>query len=148
VNILSSDAQALVNTVNTVGVMGKGLALAFKNHYPDMYDSYRYRCRTGSVQIGKMDVHITDGKFIINFPTKEHWRNPTQIEWVEDGLIDLRQTIIELKIESIAIPPLGCGLGGLDWLDVFPLILSSLAGANVDLEIYQPNPLPRYDIHV
>lgn len=142
-NILDSDARALINTVNTVGVMGAGLALQIKRLYPGVYELYRIDCKRGLVQTGQMHVvPIIGNRYIINFPTKRHWKNTSQLTWIEDGLVDLRRVIADFDIESIAIPPLGCGLGGLNWDDVRPLIEHALAGSGVDVEMYQPNPLP------
>lgn len=118
-NILTSEAEALVNTVNTVGVMGKGIAYQFKKAWPAMEKEYTAACARKEVQIGKM--HIWDSgsfigpRYIINFPTKRHWRQPSLLSYVQLGLKDLVHVIRELGIRSIAIPPLGCGNGGLDW---------------------------------
>lgn len=138
-DLLSADVMALVNTVNTVGVMGKGIALHFKERFPQNYAVYVEACRRKELVPGKMlvvrekDLVLGD-RIIINFPTKEHWRNPSRYEWIEAGLKDLVRVIADLKITSIAIPPLGCGNGGLDWNMVRPMIeqeLSSLEGVKV-----------------
>ena len=114
-NLLKADVEAVVNTVNTVGIMGKGIALMFKERFPDNFEAYARACRAGEVDVGKMFVTESTGLFgprwIINFPTKTHWRVKTRIEWVEEGLKDLVRTIREKNIRSIAIPPLGCGNG-------------------------------------
>ena len=121
-NLLESDAEALVNTVNSVGVMGKGLALQFKRSFPLMHCQYQRACRKAMVQIGRMWVFDTEYKTIINFPTKKHWRDPSQLQWIQLGLYDLVLSVYIRGIESVAIPPLGCGNGGLDWDVVRPLI--------------------------
>lgn len=119
-NILDSKAQAIVNTVNTVGVMGKGIALQFKKAYPNNYKTYSIACKKEEVNVGKMfvttDSNLSSGeKIIINFPTKQHWRKPSEYIYIEDGLNDLVNVIKLNKIKSIAIPPLGAGNGGLKW---------------------------------
>lgn len=142
-NILKSDAEALVNTVNTVGVMGKGIALAFKKAFPDNYKIYRKVCDNKELKTGKVLLTETgrlSPKYIINFPTKEHWREKSKIEYIADGMKDLVKVIREKNIKSIAIPPLGCGNGGLDWKIVKPLILKELTSIKSDLKItiYEP----------
>ena len=121
-NLLDSGAEALVNTVNTVGVMGKGIALMFKEAFPENYKIYEAACKHGEVRIGQMLVterrELLGPKWIINFPTKKHWRNPSRIEWIEAGLNDLRNVILVNRIRSIALPPLGSGNGGLNWANV------------------------------
>src|SRR5262245_8144727 len=118
-NLLEAETEAVVNTVNTVGVMGKGIALQFKEAFPDNYRAYEAACKAGEVQIGRVFVtvnpELTNPKWIINFPTKRHWIHRTKIEWVTEGLQDLRRFIEEEGIRSVAIPPLGCGNGGLRW---------------------------------
>lgn len=142
-NLLEADADALVNTVNTVGVMGKGIALMFKEAYPENFKAYDIACKREDVQVGRMFVtHRSDmygPKWIINFPTKKHWRNPSKLEWVVDGLKDLRAVIEHNHIRSIALPPLGAGNGGLDWPDVrqkIEEILSDLP--EVDVLVFEP----------
>ncbi len=127
-NLLTAPVQALVNTVNTEGVMGKGIALQFKNAYPAMYKAYVEACNSGQVRLGTMDVHdlggIGDGpRWIINFPTKGHWKSRSKIGNIAAGLEDLVRTVGRLGITSVAVPPLGCGNGGLDWAEVRPLIV-------------------------
>jgi O-acetyl-ADP-ribose deacetylase (regulator of RNase III) len=116
-NLLEAKAEALVNTVNTVGVMGKGVALMFKEAYPENFKAYEAACKRKEVRIGHMFVTerqaLMGPKWIINFPTKEHWRGDSKMAWIEAGLADLRRAIAEKKIRSIAIPPLGSGNGGL-----------------------------------
>jgi O-acetyl-ADP-ribose deacetylase (regulator of RNase III) len=126
-SLLTADVDALVNTVNTEGVMGKGLALQFKKAFPEAFTAYAQACKHGEVAPGRMHIvqRSASPRFIINFPTKRQWRLPSKIEYVSDGLRDLVDKIRRLGIRSIAIPPLGCGLGGLDWAEVKPLILQA-----------------------
>lgn len=142
-NLLQADAEALVNTVNTVGVMGKGIALQFKKAYPAMFKAYERACKNRDVQLGRMHVWETgalDGpQFVINFPTKGHWRAPSKLADIAAGLRDLVDVVQKYGITSIAIPPLGCGNGGLDWADVEPLIVDAFADLpGVDVKIYPP----------
>ena len=142
-DLLRSDAEALVNTVNTVGVMGKGIALQFKNQFPKNYKIYKEACKNGALRPGQMLV-VKDGdllceKYIVNFPTKEYWKAPSKIEYIEQGLPALKEAIIQHQIKSIAIPPLGCGSGGLDWNVVKPMIVDQLSDLAVDILIYEPN---------
>jgi O-acetyl-ADP-ribose deacetylase (regulator of RNase III) len=128
-NILEADAEALVNTVNCVGVMGKGLALQFKHAFPANSKAYEVACRVREVVAGKMFI-FDNGKleiprYIINFPTKRHWREKSRMEDIRSGLRALIEDVRRLGIRSIAVPPLGCGLGGLDWRDVRPMIENS-----------------------
>jgi O-acetyl-ADP-ribose deacetylase (regulator of RNase III) len=142
-NILDSDAEALVNTVNTVGVMGKGIALQFKNVYPNNFRAYEVACKSKLVQTGKMfvtkDSSASSGeKIIINFPTKKDWRKPSEYQFIESGLDDLLQVIKERNINSIALPPLGAGNGGLDWEKVKQIIETKLAGSSTKIFVYEP----------
>lgn len=141
-DILESDADALVNTVNCVGVMGRGIALQFKNAYPANFKDYAAACRRGEVQPGRMLVHDTGQlapRWIINFPTKRHWRSKSRLEDIEAGMAALVREIQARDIRSIAIPPLGSGLGGLDWRSVRPIIDSRLADLpNVQATVYEP----------
>jgi len=137
-DILSEDAEALVNTVNCVGIMGRGIALQFRRAFSENYEAYRQACQRHEVQPGRMFVYdlnrLHNPRWIINFPTKRHWRDRSRIEDIESGLQDLVKAVQDRRIKSIAIPPLGCGLGGLIWGDVRPLIERALS------------PLP--DLHV
>jgi O-acetyl-ADP-ribose deacetylase (regulator of RNase III) len=142
-NLLEAGAEALVNTVNTVGVMGKGIALMFKEAFPENFKAYETACKRGEVEVGRMFVverqQLVGPRWIINFPTKKHWRNPSKMEWVEEGLADLKRIILEKRIRSIAIPPLGSGNGGLDWQDVRPQIESTLGDlSDVAVTVYEP----------
>ncbi len=143
-NLLEADVDAVVNTVNTVGIMGKGIALMFKEQFPRNFEAYACACDAGEVRIGNMFVtenkELFGPRWIINFPTKTHWRVKTKIEWVEDGLKDLVRVIRDKSIHSIAIPPLGCGNGGLDWHYVRPLIEAALKELDsVNAIVYEPS---------
>ena len=149
-NILHADAEALVNTVNCVGVMGRGIALQFKNAYPKNFKAYEAACQRQEVQPGRMFVYATgelaNPRFIINFPTKRHWRGNSRMEDIESGLIDLVEVIRRNNIQSIAIPPLGSGLGGLEWDDVRPRIEQALAALpQVKVLLYEPKGAPTSD---
>ncbi|WP_044750877.1 type II toxin-antitoxin system antitoxin DNA ADP-ribosyl glycohydrolase DarG [Xanthomonas oryzae] len=130
------------NTVNTVGVMGKGIALMFKERFKENFLRYAAACKDNQVRIGKIfvtEVNELDGpRWIINFPTKQHWRGDSRIEWITEGLQDLHRFLIENKVKSIAIPPLGAGNGGLDRADVRPLIEEVLAGLDTDILVFEP----------
>jgi len=146
-NILEAGTEALVNTVNTVGVMGKGIALQFKRAFPENFLFYQRACERGEVQPGRMVVFETGWvgppRYVINFPTKRHWRSPSCLEDIEAGLRSLVEEIEARKIRSIAIPPLGCGLGGLDWDAVRPRIEQALATLeNVEVRLYGPEGAP------
>lgn len=146
-DLLKADVDALVNTVNTVGVMGKGVALQFKNAFPENYEAYRRAAKENTIELGRMFVFdigkFTRPRFIINFPTKKHWKGRSRLEDIEAGLVDLVRVIRELDIKSIAVPPLGCGNGGLDWDDVRPRIEAALAPLkNVRILLYAPSGAP------
>lgn len=146
-DILNDRADAIVNTVNCVGVMGRGIALQFKKAWPKNFEAYAAACKQDEVQPGRMFVYetgrLSPPRFIINFPTKRHWRGKSRLEDIESGLEDLRRVIAELGIESIAIPPLGSGLGGLDWPDVRSRIEASLGELEVEIRIYEPSGAPQ-----
>lgn len=142
-NLLDADVDAVVNTVNTVGVMGKGIALMFKERFPKNMHAYAKACKDKEVTTGKMFVTATGElmgpKWVVNFPTKKHWRNPSKIEWIISGLKDLKRFIIENQVKSIAIPPLGAGNGKLQWAEVKPHIESILSGLDeVEIIVYEP----------
>jgi O-acetyl-ADP-ribose deacetylase (regulator of RNase III) len=146
-DILNADAEALVNTVNCVGVMGRGIALQFKNAFPENYEAYRAACGREEVVPGRMFVFetgtMTNPKYIINFPTKRHWKGKSRIEDIQSGLVALVEEIKKRQIRSIAIPPLGSGLGGLHWPTVRNEIESALRNlAGVDVVVYEPNGAP------
>lgn len=147
-DIFESSAEAIVNAVNCVGVMGAGLAAAFKKRYPDNFKQYKLACDEGYMRLGKICAveDITqDHRYIINFPTKGHWKNPSTMTMVEDGLDDLLQFLKNNsfdEIKSIAIPALGCGLGGLSWPQVEKVIVSILSEFNlydIEIELYPPH---------
>ena len=143
-NLLEADTEALVNAVNTEGVMGKGIALQFKKKYPEMFEDYQRACKEGQVQPGRMHVYerldLFNPRYIINFPTKRQWRTPSSIEDINTGLNALAGVIRKRGIKSIALPALGCGNGGLDWSEVLPAIRSALADlTDVRLLVYPPN---------
>lgn len=146
-NLLEAGAEALVNTVNTVGVMGKGIALMFKERFARNFQLYAAACKAKEVKTGHMFVtetgELTGPKWIVNFPTKQHWRSPSKLEWIVDGLHDLRRFLIEKQVKSVAIPPLGAGNGGLDWALVREQIEQVLSGLP-DVEILVFEPTVRY----
>jgi len=149
-NLLEADVEALVNTVNTVGVMGKGIALQIRQAFPENYAVYRRACEHGEIQPGKMLVvstkRLTNPRFIINFPTKRHWKGKSRMIDIEAGLSDLVKVIKEKNIRSIAVPPLGCGNGGLNWDEVRPRIEDALGAlAGVCVLIYAPEGAPAAD---
>ena len=140
-NMLDADVDALVNTVNAVGVMGKGIALMFKEQFPENYKAYEAACKSKEIKAGSLFVteQLMAPRWIINFATKQHWRNPSKLEWIKSGLADLRALIIKYGIKSIALPPLGSGNGGLDWSDVRPLIEDALSDlTDVNVIVYEP----------
>ncbi len=142
-NILESYAQALVNTVNTVGVMGKGIALQFKKAFPNNFKAYADACRKNEIEIGKLFVTkestlSTGEKIIINFPTKKSWRKPSEYIYIEKGLDDLIRILESNQITSIAIPPLGAGNGGLEWEKVKKIIEQKLKHLDIDIFVYEP----------
>lgn len=142
-NILESKAEALINTVNTVGVMGKGIALQFKKAYLNNYKAYSEACKRNEITIGKLfvtkDSNLNSGeKFIINFPTKKDWRKPSEYSYIEEGLNDLVRILSEKKIKSVAIPPLGAGSGGLEWEKVKRIIVNKLKHLDVEILVYEP----------
>lgn len=146
-NLLEANADALVNTVNTVGVMGKGIALQFKHAYPAMFKAYERAAKNRQIKLGKMDVHetgkLSGPRYIINFPTKQHWRARSRLDDIRSGLVDLVRVVDELGVKSIAVPPLGCGNGGLDWRDVEPLIASAFDQLpDVDVLVFPPEGAP------
>ena len=142
-DLLKSDAQALVNTVNTVGVMGKGIALQFKERYPVNYTLYRDACKAKKVRVGEMFItterSLSDEKIIINFPTKTTWRKPSEYSYIEEGLKSLKSEILSRKISSVAIPPLGSHNGGLDWLRVKKMIEETLSDLDCVIYLYEPS---------
>ncbi|MCM8612813.1 macro domain-containing protein [Accumulibacter sp.] len=149
-DLLQDEADALVNTVNCVGVMGRGIALQFKEAFPENFSAYAAACRRAEVQPGRMFVfetgQLAPPRYIINFPTKRHWRGKSRIEDIEAGLATLSQVIREKQIRSVAIPPLGSGLGGLDWAQVRPRIEAALRPlGDVSVRVYAPRQAPLPD---
>ncbi len=141
-NLLEARVDALVNTVNTVGVMGKGIALMFKDRFAENFRLYAAACKAKQVQTGKMfvtEVRELDGpRWIVNFPTKQHWKAPSQMAWVVEGLQDLRRFILDHQVRSIAIPPLGAGNGGLVWSAVRDQIESALGDLDAEIVVFEP----------
>jgi O-acetyl-ADP-ribose deacetylase (regulator of RNase III) len=143
-NLLDSEAEALVNTVNTVGVMGKGIALQFKNMFPNNFKLYAQACKNKEVKVGQLLITeeqalLAGKKIIINFPTKTNWRLPSEYQYIEAGLTELGRVIREKNIKSIAIPPLGSGNGGLDWNKVKHILEKHLTLVDCDIHIYEPS---------
>ena len=145
-NLLEADVDALVNTVNTKGVMGKGIALQFRRAFPTNYEAYRAACEVGEVRLGRMFVVMTGRigrpRLIINFPTKAHWKSRSRLADVEAGLQDLRRVIADYEVPSLALPPLGCGLGGLNWSDVRPRIEAALRDLPIRALVFEPEGAP------
>lgn len=142
-NLLDARADALVNTVNEVGVMGKGIALMFREAFPHNTVLYERVAKAKGIAVGKMFItenpDYTGPRWIINFPTKKHWRQPSRLEWIQDGLADLAEVLRERSIESVALPPLGCGNGGLRWADVRDAIVRALGSLeHVEVIVYEP----------
>jgi O-acetyl-ADP-ribose deacetylase (regulator of RNase III) len=147
-DILRADTEAIVNTVNCVGSMGLGIAAQFKHEYPKNFKAYEAACKRKEIVPGRMFVfetgQLTNPRFIVNFPTKRHWRNASRVEDIESGLRALVDEVKRRGIKSIAIPPLGCGLGGLDWNDVRPLIECAFeALPEVRTVVFEPNGVRR-----
>jgi uncharacterized protein YwgA/O-acetyl-ADP-ribose deacetylase (regulator of RNase III) len=142
-DLLESDAQTLVNTVNTVGVMGKGIALEFKRRFPDMFEDYVKKCDRNQVKLGEpYPYNLDDGRIILNFPTKEHWRSASRLDAIVKGLKILRARYRDWGITSIAVPPLGCGNGQLEWRVVGPTLHRYLSKLDIPVELYAPYGTP------
>jgi O-acetyl-ADP-ribose deacetylase (regulator of RNase III) len=137
-DIFESSAQAIINTVNLKGVMGKGLALQFKNRFSGLFESYVNDVLDKRLAIGTPTIWKGLEKWVINFPTKDDWRKPSNYDFIEEGLIGLRGKLDEWGVLSLAIPPLGCGLGSLDWSKVRPMIEEHLADLNMSIEVFEP----------
>lgn len=136
-DLFQSPAKVLVNAVNTVGVMGKGIALDFKKIYPEMFQRYQALCENGQFSVGQLWLYKTPHKWILNFPTKQHWRNPSRIEYIETGLQNFAATYEQRRIDSISFPLLGCGNGELDWeTQVRPLMEKYLGGLPIPVYIH------------
>lgn len=146
-DMFASDAQTLMNTVNCVGVMGKGVALEFKKRFPAMFDDYLRRCAREEVRLGETYLYRdASGKFIVNFPTKNHWRSPAKLKDIENGLDHFVAHAIEWGITNMAMPPLGCGNGGLEWSEVGPLIYRKLHALPIDILVYAPYGTPKHEL--
>ncbi len=142
-NIFESRCQTLVNTVNCVGIMGKGIAQIFKKEHPAMFEDYKARCERGEVRLGEPYLYTDlSGVSIINFPTKQHWRSGSRLEDIEKGLDRFRDRYREWGILSVAFPPLGCGNGGLEWEEVGPLMYEKLSDLPIEVEVYAPYGTP------
>lgn len=140
-DLFESGCEALVNAVNCVGVMGGGIAAEFKRRYPDYFEDYKLGCECNDLVPGTCDVYLCEHepRYLVSFPTKAHFKDPSKLSYVADGLKSLRQLILDLEIKSIAIPALGCGLGGLEWEAVAPLILSALGDLpDCRVVVYEP----------
>lgn len=142
-NLLEASAEALINTVNEVGVMGKGVALMFREAFPENTRAYEAACKAGEVRVGRMFVtrnaDLMGPRWIINFPTKQHWRHPSRLEWVQEGLRDLVRVLHKNGIRSVALPALGCGNGGLEWTRVRAEIETTFQGMqDVDILVFEP----------
>ncbi len=141
-NLLEAPAEVLVNTVNTVGVMGKGIALMFKDRFHENYRRYAAACKAGEVKVGRIFVvevaELGGPRWIVNFPTKQHWRGNSRLSWIAEGLKDLRAFLEDNEVESVAIPPLGAGNGGLEWSSVRALIEEELSGLNTNILVFEP----------
>lgn len=146
-DLFASRAQTLVNTVNCVGVMGKGVAAQFKARYPAMFADYKRRCDQGAVRLGEPYLYRDlSGRQIVNFPTKGHWRSPSRLSYIERGLETLAARAADWQLGSVAMPPLGCGNGGLDWTEVGPLIYRKLDPLPIDVELYAPYGTPPHQL--
>jgi len=148
-DLFASRAQTLVNTVNCVGVMGKGVAEQFKMRFPAMFEDYKSRTDSKAVRPGEPYLYqVSAGTQIVNFPTKAHWRSPSRLADIERGLDYLAAHAAEWGITSLALPPLGCGNGGLEWSEVGPLIWSKLHKLAIDIEVYAPYGTPKQQLTV
>jgi O-acetyl-ADP-ribose deacetylase (regulator of RNase III) len=141
-SLFDAETHAIVNTVNCVGKMGRGIALEFKRRYPEMFKEYTRLCKKGFIQVGFMwfwrNPEPGNPRYVINFPTKEHWRNPSKLEWISAGLADLKNRVMMMGIESLALPALGCANGGLNFEDVRPLIEEKLNDLEIPVILYEP----------
>ncbi len=139
-NLLDDSAQVLVNPVNCVGVMGKGLALAFRQRFPMILLPYQAHCYVRKLRPGTIQfVPLPDGRLVANFPTKDHWRDPSQLGWIREGLSALVEELTARGISTVAVPPLGCGNGGLRWREVRALIVVGFAAAPwIEVRLYEP----------
>jgi O-acetyl-ADP-ribose deacetylase (regulator of RNase III) len=135
-DLLESNAQTLVSPVNCVGVMGNGIAAELKQRYPEMFKSYQQICVTGKLKPGNPWLWKCPSQWVLNFPTKRHWRNPSRLEWIEAGLVNFAAEYSNMGITSVAFPKLGCGNGGLSWDDVRPLMEHHLIDLPIDVYVH------------
>lgn len=149
-DLFESHAQTLTNTINTVGVMGKGIALQFKKRFPNMYKDYLHRCDQKSVKIGEPYLFKDSlfDKWVLNFPTKEHWRSPSRLDAIQKGLSHIQAHYKEWGIESLAVPPLGCGEGNLEWRIVGPTLYRGLAELHIPIDLYAPFGTPHEELRI
>ncbi len=150
-DIVTADAEALVNTVNCVGVMGRGIALQFRKAFPENFTAYKIVCDRGELRPGQLFVYVqdqlTNPRYIINFATKDHWKGKSHLDYIDSGLKALVQEVRQRGIRSIAIPPLGCGLGGLRWSDVRPRIEHAFSVLpKVQVLLYEPDGAPQASV--
>jgi O-acetyl-ADP-ribose deacetylase (regulator of RNase III) len=143
VNIVKGDlfdcqADAITCTVNCKGVMGKGIAKEFKRRYPEMFTEYAKLCKQGRIHVGEVWVWREGSIYIVNFPTKDDWRNPSQLSWIVSGLDNLKKHVIMGEITSLAMPALGCSNGNLQWSDVLPLIQEKLGELPIEIKVFEP----------
>ncbi|MFN3130285.1 macro domain-containing protein [Roseibium sp.] len=151
-NIFVGRTEAIVNAVNCIGVMGKGIALEFKRRWPDYFADYKSRCKRKSILTGQVTVYESNNllaaeefRYLISFPTKLHWRTPSKIEFIDTGLADLTEKTVEFGIKSMALPALGCGNGGLDWSEVKPIIQARLSTVpDVRFLVFTPADTPAH----
>lgn len=136
-SLLTSGVQTIVNPVNTVGAMGKGLAAELKKRDPEMFKRYRELCRAGSFHVGQLWLWKGPDQWVLSFPTKEHWRDPSQLSYIQAGLEKFVESYQERGITEIAFPRLGCGHGGLDWGEVRPLMERYLAGLPIRVDVHE-----------
>lgn len=147
-DLFETPAQTLVNTVNRVGVMGKGVALEFKKRFPANFEDYVQRCERKAIRMGEPYLfRDPSGRLILNFPTKDHWRSPTKLSYVETGLDYFVTHYAEWGVQSVAFPPLGCGNGGLEWAEVGPLMYRKLHDLPIDVEVYAPYGTPKSELN-
>ena len=134
-NVFNTDADAIVNTINCVGFMGKGLAFEYSLRYPDLLDEYKAKCKNNEIMVGKIYYYKTKEKLIVNFPTKNDYKYPSKIEWIKEGLLNFKETYKIYNIKSIALPLLGCSNGGLNYKIIIKLIFEYLSYLNINIYI-------------
>jgi O-acetyl-ADP-ribose deacetylase (regulator of RNase III) len=139
-NIFEIDAQTLVNPVNTMGVMDTGLAKLFRETYPQMFPKYRALCESKKLSIGRLHLYKASNRWILNFPTKKRWKDPSKIEYIEQGLSTFERAVERYGITSVVFPCLGCGFGGLDWSDVRKKVEKRVRNLDIDVFLYENVP--------